>query len=48
MSNENSPSADWISKEAPNPMRKLNNCPENTPDTAVEALPLFAKVVIDI
>ena len=41
------PSSDWINNEQPNPIKKLNNWPENTPDTAVDALPFFAKAVID-
>lgn len=48
MSNSNSPSSDWISSEAPNPVKKLKSCPEKIPETAVAARPLLAKLVIDM
>lgn len=48
MSKAYSPSDDWIKSEAPKPIKKLNSWPENTPATAVPALPLLANVVIEI
>lgn len=42
-----SPFIDWIKREQPNPIRKLNNCPENIPFTAVSAFPFLANFTID-
>ena len=33
---------------APNPMRKLSNCPEKMPVMAVQSLPFLAKAVMDM
>lgn len=48
MSNSYSPLEDWSKRDDPKPIEKLKSWPENIPETAVEALPLFANVVMDM
>lgn len=48
MANSNYPSELWINNDDPKLIKKLKSWPENIPETAVDALPLLAKVVIEM
>jgi hypothetical protein len=45
--NEYYPFNDLTNNEPPNPIKKLKSCPENIPDTEVDAFPFLANIVME-